>query len=192
MNLLRYAVQNPTKKFLKGEPLMARKVGAEAIYEVAQSFRDRCIKSDQSLLWPENRPWTAESMRRLWIAFKDNPDVSEQTFYQKWKGQLANEAKDVHMIAADLVAFYYLFPQDIKKGTKLERLKTVIGWKLSSEQPNLASVERAFDSSIGTTGRVYLNRIPDQIAFFLAFAEAVHACLQYDSRKDSWRPSRAF
>jgi 5-methylcytosine-specific restriction protein B len=154
---------------------MARKAGAELIYEVAQLFRKRCLESSESLLWLDTHAWTAENMQKLWHAFVDNPDVSKRSFYEKWEDQLAGESEDVHKIAADVTAFYYLFPYDIGKEQKLERVGRVIGWKLSSTQPDLSAIERAYDEHIGSTGRMYFSRIPEQIAFFLAFAQAIRA-----------------
>jgi hypothetical protein len=46
----------------------------------------------------------------LWAAFVERPDEGKRSFMEKWHDQLADQSPDVHRIAADLMAFYYLFP----------------------------------------------------------------------------------
>ena len=145
---------------------MARKPDAGAIYEIAQSFSERCIRLGKYCFVTDVQGIDSRDMHKLWAVYMDNPDYSGQSFYEKWQKQLTNESKDVHRIAADLVALYYLFPHEITKGKKLERLNTVISWKLGSEQPNLASLDRAYDTWIGNSGPAYMNRVPEQIRKF--------------------------
>ena len=89
---------------------MARQVGAEAIYEVAELFRQRCLVDQASLLWPGRGAWTLANLDALWAAFVERPDEGKRSFMEKWHDQLADQSPDVHRIAADLMAFYYLFP----------------------------------------------------------------------------------
>src|ERR1700733_6526053 len=125
---------------------MARESNAAAIYEAADLFRTRCLKSGLSLLWPESHAWTIDNTNRLYGAFMANPDESDQRFYDKWKAQLVDQPLDVHRIAADVVALYYLFPSKTRKETKLAKVREVMAWKLSSDIPDLSFVERAYDS----------------------------------------------
>jgi len=154
---------------------MARKSGAEAIYEAAALFRERCLKSGDSLLWPRDRAWKAENTKRLWDAVFGHPDTPKNSFFGKLKFQLSQEPEDVHRIAADLIAVYYLFPRDIGKEKKLENLKSVISWKLSSQQADLGPIERAYDTSIGSVGTAYQSSMPSQIQFLLEFVQGVQA-----------------
>lgn len=50
-------------------------------------------------------------MDALWDAFVGNPDEGNRPFLEKWHDQLENQDEDVHRVAVDLIAFYYLFPQ---------------------------------------------------------------------------------
>src|SRR5205823_13211330 len=137
------------------------------IYEAADRCRDRCVVRGTSFLWPGSRAWTPQNIKSLWEAFIGNPDAGEGTFLTKWREQLAILPVDVHRIAADVVAFYYLFPAEsqVGKKLKLQRLQTVIDWKLSSECSDLDLVKRAFEAEgIGSGGQYYLMHVPWQIA----------------------------
>jgi hypothetical protein len=153
----------------KGEFEMARKQDARSIYEVAQLFRQRCFGTGDSLLWPGKSVWTLENIERLSATLADFEPG--RPFYEQWRDRLSTESDDLHRLASDLVAFYGLFPRNIARQRKFKSLKTVVGWKLSGEPLEVASLEPAFSLSIGTTSRLYFAKISQQIAFFLAFAK---------------------
>jgi len=91
---------------------MARYKGREAIYQIAEEFRQRCLGQDHSstsLLWPERRIWNIQNLETLKAAFIDNPNEGSGSFYEKWEIQLARESTDIHRLAADLIAFYSCF-----------------------------------------------------------------------------------
>jgi len=114
--------------------------------------------------------WTEGNLAALWDAFIRHPDTSDKTFYDKWKGQLVNQSNDVHRIAADVIAFYHLFPSNISGETKLSDVKLVAAWKLGGEQPDYSLLQKAFSTSIGSPGMYYLTGRPWQVAFYIDFA----------------------
>jgi 5-methylcytosine-specific restriction protein B len=153
---------------------MAVIVGKEAIYEAADLFRRRCLTEGSSLLWPESRAWTLENIGQLWEAFIGNPDIGERSFLAKWRDQLSQSSPDVHRVACDVVAFYYLFPSNsqISKETKLSRLREVVSWKLGDEAPELALITKAYAAGgVGSTGPLYQMSVPWQVGYFLKFAQ---------------------
>src|SRR5437773_656588 len=154
---------------------MARVPGADAVYDAANSFRHSCLTTYRSLLWPVVGAWTLSNISALWDSFMTHPDRSEQSFFEKWKGQLTNEPADVHRVAADVLAFYYLFHSRTKATTKLDRVSEVIRWKLSSDVPNLSQIARAYDHPLGNAGIHYNTALTFQIAFYLEFAKRVKA-----------------
>ena len=151
---------------------MARRRGREAVYEVADQFRQRCLAEGKSLLWPLQTSWTAANLSALWKAFIEHPDESKRSFLEKWHDQLLDEPEDVHRVAADLMVFYSLFPAQVQVGkqVKLRDIRTIIGWKLAAHQPNLDAVERAFEEGLGHAGINYLTGRPWQIAYYLEFS----------------------
>src|SRR4051812_8345029 len=114
---------------------MARRADAGGIYEVADLYRQRCLIDRQSLLWPDSAAWTPENISRLYSAFMDNPAPGGGSFFEKWHDQLAAEPDDVHRVAADVIAFYFLFPSNIGREAKLAGVREVIRWKLNVEPP---------------------------------------------------------
>lgn len=151
---------------------MARRTDAEAIYHVADLFRQRCLIDNTSLLWPDHHAWTLENLDALWRAFVDQPDEGKRTFMEKWRDQLAEQSADVHRIAADLMVVYYVFAWNIGTEARHQGLREVISWKLADEEPppGMPDVEAAFDQRIGHAGIYYLTGRPWQIAFYLEFA----------------------
>ncbi|CAA9589326.1 MAG: hypothetical protein AVDCRST_MAG88-4552, partial [uncultured Thermomicrobiales bacterium] len=157
---------------------MARWAPAAAVYEAADRYRATCLTTGTSLLWPDQRAWTVETIDALLAAFIDAPDLSKDTFFEKWRKQLADEPLDVHRVAADVLAFYFLFPAPDQVGpqAKMSAVRQVVGWKLADEEPpNLPLVERAFQEGIGHAGIYYLTGRPWQIAYDLRFARRILA-----------------
>jgi len=103
--------------------------GADAVYEAAELFRKRCLVDGTSLLWPEHRSWSVETIDSLLQSLGDDP--GEGTFFDKLRGQLANQPDDVLRVAADVLAFYFLFPSSNAVGSKRKResIQTVVDWR---------------------------------------------------------------
>jgi hypothetical protein len=107
---------------------VTRHPGAELVYETADLFRQRCLIEGRSLLWPEHRVWTVANISSLWDAFIGHPDTGKRSFLEKWRDQLADQPEDVHRVAADSIAFYYLFPSNVGQVAKLANVNSVISW----------------------------------------------------------------
>lgn len=149
---------------------MARRPNAEATYNAAELFRTRCLSGAGSLLWPQARPWSSENLGALWSFFAEHPDVSDRSFFEKLHDQLAQASADVCRIAADILAFYYLFPSSIISAEgKAARLRTVIGWRDLADGLNFAPVEAAFaEGGIGNPGTYYNIGQPWLFQFLIA------------------------
>ena len=154
---------------------MARQHHADAVYRVADLFRDRCLTGGRSLLWPDRQAWTPENVDALWDAFMGHPDTGKESFLEKWRKQLADRSPDVHRVAADALALYYLFPAQIGRAAKLAAVEKVIGWKLAAEgdPPDFPLLAEAFEQGIGHGGIYYSTGQPQQVAFYLRFARRV-------------------
>ena len=151
---------------------MARKANADMIYALAERFRQRCLADDRSLLWPDRTAWTLANIDSLWDAFIGQPDEGKRSFMEKWQDQLAGQPPDVHRIAADVMAFYYLFPTNIGSSAKLAGVQEIIGWKLADEPPppRMHDLEAAVAEGIGHAGIYYLTGRPWKVAYYLEFA----------------------
>src|SRR5439155_22399632 len=122
---------------------MARVPGADAIYELAEQFRQQCLTTGNSLLWPNDKVWTVENVTQLRAAF-DKP-VQASNFYAKLKLQLADCPPAVHKVAVDAYAFYQL-PVAVPTTAeyKLARIREIIDCKLSNDQPDQTLLVKAF------------------------------------------------
>lgn len=153
---------------------MARDPGTEAIYKVAEQFRDRCLKRGHSLLWPDDPVWTVENLVTLREAFMNNLDKSDRTFFEKLREQIANCDKNVHKVAADVVALYFvpIWYKAAGHTAKSRSVKDVISWKLTKESPNLDLLEEAFaEEGLLDPGVWYMTARPWLITYYLRFAE---------------------
>lgn len=154
---------------------MAMVPDATVEYASANAFRERCFTEHKSYLWPVRHVWTSENITKLLNAYMGRLDErSGMSFLKKWQDQLADQDTDVHRLAADVLAFYYLFPSSnsIRKIKKIEKLRTVISWKLQTEQPESDLLEESFGSGIGNVGLHYLTSQPFEIAYYLEFIRA--------------------
>lgn len=104
-----------------------------------------------------------------------NPDEGERTFLQKWRDQLADQPEDVHRVAVDLLAFYYLFPSNVTLQHKVAVLGEVIGWRLGERPPDFELLQRAYTAKVGHAGMQYGLAIPWQLTLFLETFRRVHA-----------------
>lgn len=154
---------------------MAIQAHAGPIYEVVEQFRERCLRDGGSLLWPGRQVWTVENITALWEAFIGNPDLSDLSFLQKWQKQLAAESEEVHRLATEAIAIYFLHPSNIGQGKKMEGVRKVLSWKLQGDRPDLRGLERAYSTNIGSAGQYYLQARPWQVAFYLEFSRRVRA-----------------
>ena len=152
---------------------MAGESSSDTVYEVADLFRQRCLKEGTSLLWPESRSWTAENVAALLEAFIGHPDVGKRNFFEKWRDQLATQSGDVHRIATDVIAFYHLFPMNISSETKMADVRRVADWKLEDDPPDISVLKSAYAQPLGRSGLYYLTGRPFQVQFYLEFARQV-------------------
>jgi MoxR-like ATPase len=92
---------------------------------------------------------------------------------EKWHDQLADQAPDTHRLAADALVLYYLFLDYIKLETKVDRVMTVVNWKLNDDRPSQDRIREMFGEGLGLVGTHYLAAQPFVIEYYLAFASAV-------------------
>jgi len=163
---------------------MARKPSAVAVYQVADLFRERCLAGDTSLLWHHRVVWTPDNLDALGDAFTA-PDVGSGSFLAKLRTRIGELSPDVHRIAADLLAFYYLFPDTIRPQTRMANIQQVIGWKIGDEEdrPDLDLLRGAFASGIGNDHIFYHIGPLKLLMFYLQFVRRLK-----DDRTDPLDP----
>ena len=129
----------------------------QAAYEAAEQFRDRCLKGETSLLFPQRTVWTLDTLTRFHDNFVKKPDQSDRKFMEKFEAQVRLGGPEVALAAADALAFYFLFPDNVKADTKWKQLQQVLGWdrqQLSDNHP----IRLALEGGIGGCGTGYSLR----------------------------------
>jgi 5-methylcytosine-specific restriction protein B len=139
------------------------------VYEAAEAFRNRCLRTDGSLFLADSAVWSAANLGTLKKAFVDTPDESERTFEEKFEDQVKPGGQPVIRLAAEALAVYFLFPRNVTGRRKRELVNKVLSWGGDS-LPEDHLVSRAFDCGIGGCGQGYSTRRPFELAFIVNLA----------------------
>jgi MoxR-like ATPase len=88
---------------------MARLPEYESLYDAYKQFLNRCILSDQSLLWPTEAVWTAENVAEIKRRMIDAPIFGgELSFEEKLQQQMREASAQQWMLLADIYYIYFL------------------------------------------------------------------------------------
>src|SRR5699024_7072724 len=81
------------------------------IDRVVDRWREHSLLGDASLLYLDEFPdaWANENVQDLYVRFVENPIRGKQRFEEKWDEQLAGASQEVRLVAAEVLAVYYLF-----------------------------------------------------------------------------------
>lgn len=91
---------------------MARLPEYESLYDAFKQFLNRCILSDQSLLWPTEAVWTAENVAEIKRRMIDAPMFGgELSFEEKLQQQMREASSQQWMLLVDVYYIYFL-PSD--------------------------------------------------------------------------------
>ena len=145
--------------------------GIERVYEAAQLWVDRALRTDDSLFTPGKPIWSRQWLGELRRRFLDRPDESGDRFQQKLKRQLEGSPHEVHQLMAEMLYVYFLIVKTQNSATAQQDIKEVLGWSpapvavpsdlIAGLTPGILTPGRYFSQS----GRPY------QTAFLIEFAE---------------------
>lgn len=127
---------------------MPRVPGCEAVYEVADQWRERCLIQDKSLLWPdlEEPTWSVENLERardVVLALR----IAKSATGGDYETSFSDQSTAVRRCVGDSFAVFYLFPGDLKVNHKIAMVQYAASW---SQQPYAIDlIERAITESIG-------------------------------------------
>ena len=82
---------------------MARRMGREEVYGVAERFVEQTLERDGSLFTPGTVIWSAENIEDLYERFVGNPDESSDSFEDKFRRQLDGAPPETRQLAAELL-----------------------------------------------------------------------------------------
>lgn len=137
----------------------------DGIYQLAASWKTKCLLEGASLLWEGEQVWTKQTLEAFKACFTDRPDVSGDSFEEKYRRQLDDENTNVTKLAAELVLIYFLFPSSVSGARKRELIQEIISWK-QIELPKAAEeIMKPLDEGIGGPGLAYNTRRPFEVGF---------------------------
>jgi hypothetical protein len=127
---------------------MPRVPGCDAVYEVADQWRERCLIGDGSLLWPDlvEPTWTIEDIDRARICMADL--VERRTMRDvNMIDRFSDEPDSTKRVIADATAIWNVCPGF---PTPRNRKSVTAGVaEAASPNPNLELFNRAIDCEIG-------------------------------------------
>lgn len=142
------------------------------LYEVFDKFLDRCIYSDQSLIWPEEQVWTLENLQELDQRFIQNPiDDPNLPFDQKLRRQIGEERSALWAVVADLFYIYYLTSRSTKTSTKIQKIQQFNDYVLFPFPPEENHIWVPLQMGLCNTGQFYnlkYRQFALMILFFIA------------------------
>lgn len=136
----------------------------KAIYEAANKWKLECLIEDGSLLWPDEKIWTLENLKKLKRAYVDHPDFSKSSFEEKLEKQLDGQGIEIYKLFCECLFVYYLFPSNINFKTKIKKLSTITLWGNEAIDEQL-EIFKGLDKGIGNPGTSYSTRKPDEITY---------------------------
>ena len=144
--------------------------GADRVYEAADTWVERALRSDDSLFTPGNSTWSHRWLKALRERFLDRPDDSNDSFVQRLSRQLAGSPPEVYQLMGEALYVYFLIVATQNSSDEEAAIKEVLD---SSPAPvampgNLA---RSLTPGISNPGRYFHQGRPYQVGFLIEFAE---------------------
>ncbi|WP_022869641.1 AAA family ATPase [Yaniella halotolerans] len=140
---------------------------------VVDRWREHSLLGDASLLYPDDFPhaWAYENVQDLYVRFVENPIEGEGRFDAKWEEQLSGASQDVRLVAAEILAVYYLFTNTVGYNRKLEMVNATIG----DAGPDVTDedVQHAFRNWIGAPGMGYNTSQYLPVRYLIDFAKRI-------------------
>lgn len=106
---------------------MARWKRAAAVLAAAASWKQRCLLEGKSLLADEPL-WNPRLFEELRTHYVEQPDLGEGSFEEKLRRQLAPAPPEAKRLWAEMTWAYDLIATNLKRVTKLDRIRTVWEW----------------------------------------------------------------
>ncbi len=107
---------------------MARRLENSIVYDTLKTFLNKCLVSDESLLWPDQNYWTLKNVNALKGYLIDAPDFDKtRSFEEKLEKQMEKASLAEWAIICDIFYVYFLPSKNIT----LEKVRKDIFWAAS-------------------------------------------------------------
>lgn len=154
---------------------MARLIGnrdISAVLAAAERWISDCLVGDGSVFSAKPR-WTPELVDEVFEAFVNHPDVGEDDFMTKLKGQMKNAAPSAQQLTAEMLWILLLFPSNMKAVTKRQQIREI--WALSGQELREDSpfLSEEVLAGVGSGGPGFNNYRPDELAFLISLTRGL-------------------
>ncbi|MCQ3803053.1 MAG: AAA family ATPase [bacterium] len=146
--------------------------GAAGVYEAAEQWVNRALKTDDSLFTPNNPIWSSRWLGELRDRYLNQPDDSEDNFYTKMERQLAGSPAEVYQLMAEVLYVHFLivWRKSIGASKKESQIRQVLGWS-NRQIPVPEDLVASLNPGISAVPPAFFQYRPFQVGFLIAFAE---------------------
>ena len=146
--------------------------GADKVYEAAELWAERALRTDDSLFTPGVPIWTRRWLRELRERFLDRPDEGSGGFYSKLRSQLEGSPPEVYQLMAEVLYVHFLsiWKTGMRGTTKQSRVEEVLGWG-SSVRSIPETMISGLTPGIANFGPNRGRGFPYYVGFLIEFAE---------------------
>jgi hypothetical protein len=170
-----------TRKFLKRD--------SSPILAAAENWIRTCLIEDRSVFLADSR-WTAPLADEVFHAFVEHPDIGDDDFMTKLKGQMKNASAPAQQLMAEMLWALLLFPSNMKASTKRRQIREI--WGLSGQPlaENHLLLDDGVLAGIGSGGPGFNNYRPNELEFLIGLvrdlkrkneSERRHILTDYDA-----------
>lgn len=111
---------------------MARKssdVHVVPVYDAAETWKQRCLLSDGSILSEDKSLWARELLSEINLdVFSSNYGAHEGDFYDRLRYQTSDLSEDCKKLIAEFMWLFFLFPTNINTDTKNAKVREIWTW----------------------------------------------------------------
>lgn len=144
-----------------------------AIYDVVETWRDRCLVGDGALLADDETTWSPDTASAVCAAFNGSPDTGPDTFLEKLQRQLSGLGDSAVQLAAEALYVMLLFPSNIGPERKRQNIRTILSWRDAPARLREGIFDTAVLGGIGSAGGGYNQNRPFEFGYFLELLVAL-------------------
>ena len=144
--------------------------GVERVYEAAQLWVDRALRSDDSLFAPGRQIWSIPLLGELHERFLNHPDESGDSFEEKLQRQLKGSPADAYQLMGEVLYFYFLIVSTKDSTRERQVIDNVLKWSESpvAIPPDLIA---GLTPGIANPGQIFHTQRHYQVGFLIEFVE---------------------
>ena len=150
--------------------MSGRIAGAEKVYEAAEIWVERALKSDDSLFTPGKPIWSNKWLGELHERFLNHTNEESGSFVERLRQQLIGSPTEVYQLMGEVLYFHFLFVSTKDSTAEQRVIDNVLEWS-----PYLVEIPKelidCLTPGIGNPGQNFHAARAIQVGFLIEFAE---------------------